>query len=200
MNSSIIKHATPRNGEPGTAVTTTLKRVVIHSDGGCQGNPGPGAWACVLEYRQQKLELVGGELATTNNRMELSAAINALKALNQRCEVEFYTDSEYLRQGITAWVNGWKRNGWRTQTKQPVKNRDLWQQLDELAGRHVVNWRWLKGHAGHCLNERCDELAGKKMSEIRKRHGAEELKRALEIFRRSENPGSVGILPTRTSI
>lgn len=166
-----------------------LKRVVVHTDGGCQGNPGPGAWACVLEYGRQKLELSGGELATTNNRMELSAAIHALQALNQPCRIEFHTDSEYLRQGITAWVKGWKRNGWRTKTKDPVKNKDLWQQLDTLATRHQIDWRWLKGHAGHALNERCDVLAGKKMAEIRQRHSPGELRAALEEFRRQEaNP------------
>ena len=143
---------------------TGLKRVVVHTDGGCQGNPGPGAWACVLQYGRQTLELCGGELATTNNRMELSAAIHALKALNQRCAVEIHTDSEYLRQGILSWIRGWKRNGWRTKTKDPVKNRDLWQELDALAGRQEIEWRWLKGHAGHALNERCDQLAGRRMA------------------------------------
>lgn len=163
-----------------------LKKVVVHTDGGCQGNPGPGAWACVLVYGSQKLELAGGELATTNNRMELSAAIQALRALNQRCDIEIHTDSEYLRQGITEWIHGWKRKGWLTSTKQPVKNRDLWQELDALASAQQINWRWLKGHAGHRWNERCDELAGRKMADIRKRHSPEELRKALEQFRRSD--------------
>ncbi len=164
-----------------------LKKVVVHTDGGCQGNPGPGAWACVLQYGRQTLELSGGELATTNNRMELGAAIHALQALNQRCAVEFYTDSEYLRQGILSWIQGWKRNGWRTKSKEPVKNRDLWQELDELAARHEIDWRWLKGHAGHALNERCDQLAGRKMAELRQRHTRSELQAALELFRKQEN-------------
>ena len=174
---------------PQAAVASTAppKRVVVHTDGGCQGNPGPGAWACVLEHGRQKLELVGGELATTNNRMELSAAIHALRALNQRCQVEFYTDSEYLRQGITGWIKGWKRNGWKTKSKEPVKNRDLWQQLDELAAKHVIDWRWLKGHAGHALNERCDVLAGSKMAEIRRQNTPSALREALAEFRRMED-------------
>jgi len=160
-----------------------LRKVVVHTDGGCQGNPGPGAWACVLVHGSQKLELVGGELATTNNRMELSAAIHALRALNQRCRVELHTDSEYLRKGITEWIHGWKRKGWVTTTKEPVKNRDLWQQLDSLAGAQEITWHWLKGHAGHRWNERCDELAAKKMDELRRGHSREELRKALADFR-----------------
>ena len=165
---------------------TQLKRVVVHTDGGCQGNPGPGAWACVLQFGRQTLELAGGELATTKNRMELQAAIHALQALNQRCAVEIYTDSEYLRQGITAWVHGWKRNGWRTKEKKPVRNQDLWQALDVLVAQQQVDWRWLKGHAGHPLNERCDQLAGKKMAEIRRQNTGTQLAAALAEFRRRE--------------
>ncbi len=163
-----------------------LKRVVVHTDGGCQGNPGPGAWACVLQFGRQKLELAAGVPATTNNRMELSAAIHALQALNQACAVELHTDSEYVRQGITSWVQGWKRNGWRTKNKAPVKNQDLWQQLDTLASKHRIDWRWVKGHAGDALNERCDRLAGQKMAEVRKKYSRSELSSALEQFRRTE--------------
>ena len=170
---------------PGSSESPPLKQVVVHTDGGCQGNPGPGAWACVLQFGRQKLELAAGVPATTNNRMELSAAIHALKALNQRCAVELHTDSEYVRQGITAWVKGWKRNGWRTKDKSPVKNQDLWQQLDELAEVHRIDWRWVKGHAGDARNERCDELAGQKMDEIRKKYSRAELENALEAFRGS---------------
>jgi ribonuclease HI len=133
-----------------------LKRVTIHTDGGCQGNPGPGAWAAVLQYGRQELEIGGAVAATTNNRMELQAAIQALSVLNQACEIVFFTDSQYLRQGILSWIHGWKRNGWKTSTKEPVKNVDLWQRLDSLVSRHQIEWRWLKGHAGHPLNERCD--------------------------------------------
>lgn len=121
-------------------------------------------------------------MATTNNRMELGAAIGALKALNRPCEVRLFTDSEYLRNGITKWIQGWKRNGWRTSQREPVKNRDLWQRLDEQVQRHKVEWHWLKGHAGHTENERCDVLAGKAMQAIRRDHSPEKLKQALRDF------------------
>lgn len=162
-----------------------LKRVTIHTDGGCQGNPGPGAWAAVLQYGRQELEIGGAVPATTNNRMELQAAIQALAALNQACEIVFYTDSQYLRQGIQSWIHGWKRNGWKTSTKEPVKNADLWQQLDAQAGRHRIEWRWLKGHAGHPLNERCDARANAEMAALRKRLSPAQLAAALAEFNRS---------------
>lgn len=136
-----------------------MKSVVIHTDGGCSGNPGPGGWGVVLQFGKQRLELSGGEPETTNNRMEMQAAIAALRALNQPCAVTLYTDSQYVRQGMTSWLRGWKSRGWRTVDKQPVKNEDLWRLLDSEASRHKVTWQWLKGHAGHPLNERCDALA-----------------------------------------
>ena len=134
-------------------------KVVIHTDGACSGNPGPGGWGAILQSGQHRKELKGGEDHTTNNRMEVMAAISALEALKSPSDVDLYTDSNYLRGGITSWIKGWKRNGWRTADKKPVKNMDLWQELDALAQRHVVRWHWVRGHAGHPENERCDELA-----------------------------------------
>ncbi len=154
-----------------------MKHVTIHSDGGCHGNPGPGGWAAVLTCGPHRRELSGGVPATTNNRMELQAAIEALAALKEPCQVDFYTDSAYVRNGISTWLRSWKRNGWQTQNKQPVKNMDLWQQLDACAQPHEIRWHWLKGHAGHAENERCDELAGKAIAAVRKQHPAAELKK-----------------------
>ncbi|RYD42833.1 MAG: ribonuclease HI, partial [Verrucomicrobiaceae bacterium] len=171
-----------------------MKKVTIHTDGGCQGNPGPGGWAAVLRYGEHKKELSGGAPATTNNRMELLAAVEALSALKTPCEVEFYTDSQYLRQGITTWLFSWKRNGWRTKDKQPVKNEDLWRALDLATAKHKVDWKWVKGHAGDAGNERCDELAAKQMSLIRKKHTPEQLKALLQEFKASQSGGV-----TRTS-
>jgi ribonuclease HI len=145
-------------------VTTAAKRVVIHTDGACSGNPGPGGWGAILEYNGTMRELFGGEPETTNNRMELTAAIEALRALKGSCIVELHTDSVYLRDGITKWIRGWKRNGWKTSAKKPVKNDDLWRALDALADAHQVEWRWVRGHAGHDLNERADELARQGMA------------------------------------
>jgi ribonuclease HI len=136
-----------------------MKSITIYTDGGCDPNPGLGGWGVVLLYKQHRKELYGGEKATTNNRMELIAAIEGLRALTEVCEVLLYTDSEYLRNGITTWIAGWKRNGWRTANKEPVKNQVLWQTLDELCQKHVVQWKWVKGHAGTPENERCDQLA-----------------------------------------
>jgi ribonuclease HI len=141
--------------------------VVIHTDGACSGNPGPGGWGAILTFGGHEKELKGGELHTTNNRMELTAAIEALQALNKPCEVDLHTDSQYLRNGITSWIHGWKRNGWRTADKKPVKNADLWRKLDEALARHTVRWHWLRGHAGHDLNERADQLARAAIAEIR---------------------------------
>jgi ribonuclease HI len=135
------------------------QRVTIHTDGACSGNPGPGGWGAILSFGEHRKELMGGELYTTNNRMELTAAISALEALKRSCTIDFYTDSEYLRNGITKWINGWKRNGWRTADRKPVKNVDLWKRLDETLKTHEVRWHWVKGHAGHAMNERADELA-----------------------------------------
>ena len=135
------------------------QRVTIYTDGACSGNPGPGGWGAILSLGGQEKELMGGEAPTTNNRMELLAAISALEALKRPCTVDLYTDSEYLRGGITGWINTWKRNGWRTRDKKPVKNIDLWKRLDAALGEHRVQWHWVKGHAGHAMNERVDQLA-----------------------------------------
>jgi ribonuclease HI len=135
------------------------RRVTIYTDGACSGNPGPGGWGVILSSGDHRKELMGGEAHSTNNRMELMAAISALEALKKPCIVDLHTDSEYLRNGITKWIHGWKRNGWRTADKKPVKNRELWQRLDVALAQHQVHWHWVKGHAGHALNERADELA-----------------------------------------
>ena len=133
--------------------------VTIYTDGACRGNPGPGGWGAILISGDHERELCGGEPATTNNRMELMAAIQALEALKKPCRVELHTDSQYLRTGITEWLAGWKARGWRTAAKAPVKNEDLWKRLDVARSHHQVDWRWVKGHAGHPLNERADGLA-----------------------------------------
>jgi ribonuclease HI len=135
--------------------------VEIWSDGACRGNPGPGGWGVLLRFNQQEKELWGGEAGTTNNRMELMAAIRALEALKRRSRVKLYTDSIYVMKGITSWIHDWKRKGWRTADKKPVKNEDLWRELDALAAQHDVEWHWVKGHAGHPENERADQLANR---------------------------------------
>jgi len=136
-----------------------MRSVEIYTDGACSGNPGPGGWGALLRYNGTERELCGGEAETTNNRMELRAAIEALKALKRPCTVHLHTDSTYVKQGITAWIKRWKANGWRTADRKPVKNQDLWEALDEALARHDVHWHWVKGHAGHPENERADELA-----------------------------------------
>ncbi len=136
-----------------------MKSIQIITDGSCIGNPGPGGWACILRYNGHKKEMSGSEGHTTNNRMELTAAIQALAALKQPCKVEIITDSEYLKNGVSKWMAGWKRNGWMTKEKKPVLNRDLWEQLDALTQTHETVWQWTKGHAEHEDNNRCDELA-----------------------------------------
>jgi ribonuclease HI len=136
-----------------------VKRVQLITDGSCLGNPGPGGWAAILRYNAHKRELYGSEPRTTNNRMELTAAIEGLRALTEDCEVEIVTDSEYLKNGITQWIAGWKRKGWITSQKNPVVNRDLWEALDALTAKHKTHWSWTKGHASHEDNNRCDELA-----------------------------------------
>jgi len=149
--------------------------VTIFTDGACSGNPGPGGWAAILQYGPAERELSGAEALTTNNRMELRAAIEALSALKRPVRVDLHTDSEYLRQGITGWIHRWKKNGWRTAEKKPVKNAELWQALDELIGRHDVRWHWVRGHAGHEMNERADALARAAMKPYlkkRRRRGA----------------------------
>jgi ribonuclease HI len=135
------------------------QRVTIYTDGACSGNPGPGGWGAILSFGDTTKELFGGEAHTTNNRMELMGAISALEALKRPCSVDLHTDSQYLRNGIMNWIHGWKKNGWRTADKKPVKNVDLWKRLDEALGNHDIRWHWVKGHAGHAQNERADELA-----------------------------------------
>lgn len=142
-----------------------MKEVEIHTDGACRGNPGPGGWGALLRSGGREKEIWGGDPATTNNRMELTAAIRALEALKTPCRVQLYTDSEYLRKGITVWMADWKRRDWRTADRKPVKNVDLWMRLDELAARHQVNWHWVRGHSGHADNERADELANRGVDE-----------------------------------
>jgi ribonuclease HI len=139
--------------------------VVIYTDGACSGNPGPGGWGALLMASGRERELCGGEAATTNNRMELTAAIEALEALKRPCRVELHTDSRYLRDGISQWLAQWKARGWRTASKSAVKNEDLWRRLDAAAARHRIDWRWVRGHAGHPLNERADALARRGLAE-----------------------------------
>lgn len=143
-----------------------MSRVEIYTDGACRGNPGVGGWGALLRFRDRELELFGGEPATTNNRMELTAAIRALEALKRRCEVALYTDSQYVRQGITTWLADWKRRDWRTADRKPVKNQDLWQQLEGQAARHDIAWHWVRGHTGHPENERADQLANRGIDEM----------------------------------
>jgi ribonuclease HI len=143
-----------------------LKKVEIFTDGACKGNPGPGGWGALLRYGDIEKQLCGGEKTTTNNRMELLAAIEALAALKQPCDVSLTTDSQYVRQGVTQWLANWKRNGWKTSAKKPVKNVDLWQRLDEESSRHQVSWHWVKGHSGHRENEIADMLANKGITTI----------------------------------
>lgn len=145
------------------------KRVEIYTDGACSGNPGPGGWGAILLYGDARKELKGGETPTTNNRMELMAAIKALEALTRPSAVDLHSDSQYLRDGISKWIHGWKRNGWKTADKKPVKNAELWQELDAQRLRHDVAFHWVKGHAGHELNERADELAREGMAPFKGR-------------------------------
>ncbi|MDN6858174.1 MULTISPECIES: ribonuclease HI [Pseudomonas] len=142
------------------------EKVEIYTDGACKGNPGPGGWGAVLFYKGAERELWGGEAETTNNRMEMTAAIMALAALKRHCDVRIVTDSQYVMQGITEWMPNWKKRGWKTAAKQPVKNADLWQALDEQVNRHTVEWRWVRGHTGHPGNERADMLANRGVSEL----------------------------------
>ncbi len=142
--------------------------VVIYTDGACSGNPGPGGWGALLEYKGKTKELCGGEAETTNNRMELTAAINAINSLTRRSTVELHTDSTYVKDGITKWMIGWKKNGWKTAAKKPVKNKDLWLALDDAISQHQIRWKWVKGHAGDPGNEKADELANKGMEKFKK--------------------------------
>jgi ribonuclease HI len=141
--------------------------IIIYTDGACSGNPGPGGWGALLEHNGKRKELDGGETQTTNNRMELTAAIEALNALNRPSQVALHTDSTYVKDGVTKWMQGWKKNGWKTAARKPVKNQDLWTLLDEAIARHTISWHWVKGHAGHPGNEKADELANKGMSKYK---------------------------------
>lgn len=142
--------------------------VDAYTDGACSGNPGPGGWGAILRYGEQERELSGAEPHTTNNRMELMAAIRALEALKRPCRVRVHTDSRYLRDGITGWIHNWKRNGWKTAARKPVKNADLWQRLDAALGKHQIEWHWVRGHAGHPENERADALARQAIKDLLK--------------------------------
>ena len=155
-----------------------MKKVVVHTDGACLGNPGPGGWATILEHGSAKKEFAGGELATMNNRMELQAAIEGLSRIKEPCEVELFTDSEYLREGITKWISAWKARGW----KKKVKNKDLWHELDTAAARHRVIWHWVRGHSGNRGNERCDLLAMQEAERLKKSSTREQLANALAEF------------------
>ncbi len=146
-----------------------VEPVIVFTDGACSGNPGPGGWGAILIFGEHRKELSGGEANTTNNRMELTGAIAALETLNRACTVDLNTDSNYLRDGITKWIHGWKRNGWKTADKQPVKNIDLWQRLDAALKQHEIRWHWVKGHAGDAENERADELARDGMAPFKKK-------------------------------
>ena len=138
-----------------------MKKITIYTDGACSGNPGPGGWGAVLIYQKHEKDIFGSEKETTNNRMELTAAIKALQIIKEPSDIDIFTDSTYVRDGITKWITNWKKNGWRTANKKPVKNADLWQELDTIIIDHKINWYWVKGHAGHPLNERADALAVK---------------------------------------
>jgi ribonuclease HI len=143
-----------------------MEKVSIFTDGACRGNPGPGGWGAVLRTGDREKELYGAEPQTTNNRMELTAAISALEALKRPCEVTLTTDSQYVRQGITQWLSAWKRRGWKTADRKPVKNQDLWERLEKATHRHKVHWHWIKGHSGHPENERADALANRAIDEL----------------------------------
>lgn len=146
--------------------TLNMKKVEIFTDGGCKGNPGPGGYGCILKQNDRIKEIKGGNPQTTNNIMEMTAAIVALKQLREPCEVRLTTDSQYVVKGMTEWMKGWIRNGWKTASRQPVKNQELWQELDELSRPHIIKWIWVKGHNGHPQNERCDQLANEAIAEL----------------------------------
>jgi ribonuclease HI len=160
-----------------------MKPVVIYTDGGCEGNPGPGGWGAVVRCGEVVREISGGDIATTNNRMEMMAAIESLATLTERSDVCVFTDSQYLKNGITLWISGWKRKGWLTAAKEPVKNVDLWKRLDALVTGHRVTWKWVKGHAGHADNERCDGLANREIARLKQQHSHAERQAALTTFK-----------------
>lgn len=170
-----------------------MKRVTIYTDGACEGNPGPGGWAAVLMHKDARKEITGVCPATTNNRMELTAAIEALRAVREPCEIDLYTDSRYLQQGITVWCQAWKRTAWKRK-KKPLKNVDLWKDLDAETQRHEVNWHWVRGHAADVQNERCDKLAVQAIAELRRKHSPAELAQALREFQESQRTDEGGSL------
>ena len=145
---------------------TQDKTVSLYTDGACKGNPGKGGWGVLMRYGSHEKELFGGEAHTTNNRMELTAIIQGLAAIKRPCAVVIYTDSQYVKNGMEKWIHDWKKNGWKTASKQPVKNEDLWQQLDRLAAQHQIQWQWVRGHAGHTENERADALANQGVASV----------------------------------
>ena len=149
-------------------------QVTVHTDGACSGNPGPGGWGAVLQWGDRIKELKGGAPLTTNNQMELTAAIEALTALSRSCEIELHTDSNYVKDGLTKWIHGWKKNGWKTADKKPVKNVELWQALDAAVARHKIEWHWVKGHNGDEMNERADQLANEGMAPFKSKRGSAE--------------------------
>ena len=168
-----------------------MKSVTLYSDGACEGNPGPGGWAAILTYQDHVKEISGGTPATTNNRMELQAAVEGLRALKETCEVEFFTDSKYVQSGISEWLKDWKSRGWKTKDKKAVKNEELWRALDVESAKHRISWKWVKGHAGHDMNERCDLLARTEILKIRQQFKPEHLKTLLEDFKRSLDPAEL---------
>ena len=170
-----------------------MKKVTIYTDGACQGNPGPGGWGVVLSYGKVSRELAGSCPATTNNQMELTAAIEGLRALKEACEVDLYTDSKYVQLGMSEWLAGWKAKGWR-RGKKPVKNVELWQALDAEASRHTVRWRWVKGHASNPGNERCDQLATEAIEKLRAELGEPALRTALKEFNSRYGDDEGGLL------
>ena len=145
-----------------------MKKITIYADGACSGNPGPGGWGALLKYKETEKEISGGEADTTNNRMELMAAIKALENVKQRCEIDFYTDSQYVQKGISLWMGAWKKNKWRTSSNKAIKNLDLWQKLDALSVKHKIHWHWVKGHSGHVENDRVDALARAAIVKLKK--------------------------------
>ncbi len=176
-----------------------MTEVEVFTDGACSGNPGPGGWGAILAAKGKERELSGAEALTTNNRMELMAAIGALEALTRPCAVTLTTDSVYLRDGVTQWIHGWKRNGWRTADKKPVKNVDLWQRLDAAAAPHQVKWLWVKGHAGHPQNERCDALARAAIADMLRKGTAARVEHDLACRARGRIGETSEILPCKGS-
>jgi ribonuclease HI len=168
-----------------------MKTVTLYSDGACEGNPGPGGWAAVLTYQDHIKEITGGSPATTNNRMELQAAVEGLRALKEPCEIDFFTDSKYVQSGISEWLKDWKSRRWKTKDKKTVKNEDLWKKLDVESSKHKINWRWLKGHAGDQMNERCDLLARTETLKIKQQFNPDQLKALLEEFKRNIEPNDL---------